>query len=141
MGKNYLKICQMLTYLFPAIEDQFGQEVAEKLLGNKETQMKHIKTKNIEHTYSTTCAKSIMQRSNPQEDSVNQPPKVKFHSNFGSVTKQTSKEKENKNARNYSQVAGHTRVTPDPEIKAAIKALQDKQEEQSQTIGDLNEQL
>ena len=139
--KREYDVCQMLTYLFPAIEEQFGKEVAETLLGDKETQMKHIKTKNIEHTYSANCAESIMKRSKPQKDTVNQPPKVKFHSNFGAVAKTVTSEKTR--PKSYSEAASRRQIVvePDPEIKAAIKALQEKQDEQSKTIVDLNEQL
>ena len=139
--KNEYDVCQMLTYLFPAIEDQFGKDVAEKLLGDKEVQMRHIKSKTIEQTYSTDCAKSIMQRSNPQDDTVNQPPKVRFNYNFGAATKTVMNKRVSKGTKSYSEATGGKEKINDPDIQAAIKALQETQQAQSQTIVELNEQL
>ena len=139
--KSEHDVCQMLTYLFPAIEDQFGKQIAEELLGDKEKQMQHIKSKNIEHTYSTTCASKIMQRSNPQEDMVNQPPKVKFHSTFGSAPRIVTPSAGKGKKKSYSEASREKQIVLDPEMQAAIKELQDKQMEQSKTIVKLNEQL
>ena len=139
--KNEYDVCQMLTYLFPAIEDQFGKVIAEKLLGDKEKQMKHIKSKTVEQTYSTTCAKYIMQRSNPQDDTVNQPPKIRFNSNFGATTKVVKNKSDSKVVKSYREVAGGKVKINDPEIQAAITALQEAQQAQSKTIVELNEQL
>ena len=139
--KSEHDVCQMLTYLFPAIEDQFGKPTAEELLGDRDKQMQHIKSKNIEHAYSTRCARNIMQRSNPQEDAVNQPPKVKFNSSFGTAPRNVTPESGKGKKKSYSEVSRGPKITVDPEIQAAIKELQDKQVEQSKTIVELNEQL
>ena len=96
---------------------------------------------NIEHTYSTTCARNIMQRSNPQEDTVNQPPKVKFHSSFGSAPRKITPTADKGRKKSYSEASRGQQVVIDPEIQEAIKELQHKQMEQSKTIVELNEQL
>ena len=138
--KNEHSVCQMLTYLFPAIESQFGKEIAEMLLGDKDTQMSHIKAKNVEYTYSSACATSIVQRSNTQEAIVNHPPKIKFNSNFGSAPK-TVVYNDTQRRKSYSAVSREQTNQPCPEIQAAIKALQEQQIEQSKTIIELNEQV
>ena len=134
-------VCNMLTYLFPAIEDQFGKVVAESLLGDKTAQMNLITTKNIEHTYSTNCAQTIMQRSNPQEEEINQPPKVKFNSYYGASKKAIDENKPRSQPRTYSEVSKGSTSRIDPELQSTINQLQETQREQSQTIVTLNDKL
>ena len=63
--------------------------------------MRQIKTRSLEHTYANTCANNIMQRSNPQDDVINIPPKVKHNSFFekdtnGTIVNNNEKRRKNK---------------------------------------------
>ena len=148
---NEFNVCNMLTHLFPAIEQQFGEEKAVMLLGNKDNQMRQIKTKCMEHSYAGACAKNIMQRGNPQEEVVNNPPKVKFNSYFGQNKRDNEKRETNKTSNNEQRentkqrgqnftAENETNETVE-ELRKAIALLQANQSKQTQIISELNEQL
>ena len=158
---NEYHVCNMLTHMFPALEKQFGEEKASMLLGDKQEQMQQIKTKSMEHSYADIAAKSVMQRGNPQEDTVNAPPKIKFNSYYGKKTQSSAEipgegNRQAKKSTNESRVNTVSRVTPikspPPNIsneqrvemnqmREAIKELKSSHSEQSKTINNLNERL
>ena len=136
--KQEYNVCNMLTYLFPAIEDQYGSEIAVKLLGNKEDRMREIKTKSMEQSYSNVCAKNIMQRSNPQDDVINNPPRVKFNSYYGknnTIDLTDSRKKERQ------EIKQGDSKNKEVKLQATIREIQANQKEQQETIIKLNQQI
>ena len=140
-------VCSMLTHLFLAVENQFREAIVVKLLGNKQEQMNQIQKKCMENSYASACAQNIMQQSNPQDDIMNAPPKIKFNSHFGknesrdhnkncSINKNSGTKTNSGNNKIFKKNEKQLNIIK--ELKEELNRLRETQTQQSQTILDLN---